>query len=86
MQMNIMHPGAFVGEHTDFESDNAYIASVLIRPKCEYTGGNLVIRTDLGIQSYYQKSHSVLIMPTTDVHEVTKVTAGLRNTICLFIG
>jgi Rps23 Pro-64 3,4-dihydroxylase Tpa1-like proline 4-hydroxylase len=87
MQLNIMNSGGYVSQHTDYDSDYAYFYSVLVRPKCEYTGGELVLHHEDQVPNYIRQSdRSILVMSSRQLHSVEAVLSGNRYTICLFCG
>lgn len=85
MQFNSMGENAYVGVHTDTESDPAYLVSVLMRTDSTYDGGKLFIH-NTPPEAIDQKPHSVLVMDPSKEHEVKKVTSGKRDTLVAFLG
>lgn len=85
MQFNSMGKEAFVGPHTDTESDPAYLVSVLIRTTSSYAGGDLCTH-GTEPESVSQKPYSVMVMDPSVIHEVKKVTSGKRDTLVAFLG
>ena len=87
MQLNIMREGGFVDSHIDYDSDNAYISSVMIQAGSEYIGGNFIIYDDEGKpQVIHRVNRSIMVMSSRSLHEVERIQKGLRCTICLFCG
>lgn len=87
MQLNVMKAGDFISEHSDIESDNAYLCGILIRTNSKYTGGDLTIY-DIAQNEYKirQPNHSILLMSSHCLHKVDSLTSGFRHTLCLFMG
>ena len=87
MQLNIMCDGGFVERHIDYDSDPAYISSVLIQAGSEYLGGNFIIYDEEGhSKSIIRTNRSIMVMSSRSPHEVERIQKGLRYTICLFCG
>jgi Rps23 Pro-64 3,4-dihydroxylase Tpa1-like proline 4-hydroxylase len=87
MQLNVMKAGDFISEHSDVESDNAYLCGILIRTYSQYTGGDLTIYdTERNEYKIRQPNHSILLMNSHCNHKVDSLTSGFRHTLCLFMG
>ncbi len=87
LQLNIMTEDGYVGRHSDYESDNAYFCSVLIRIDKNYTGGDLIMFDKNGKANHFnQDDRTILAMSAFSEHEVDIVKSGVRNTLCLFCG
>jgi hypothetical protein len=85
MQLNAMGEAAFVGIHTDQESDPAYVMTSIIRTTSSFSNGELVLYRKKP-ELITQPSHSVFLMDATIEHEVKSVTSGYRNSIIAVLG
>lgn len=67
---------AIMGEVTRMRSDVS-LTLFLSSPE-SYTGGELVIDTSLGEQSFKLPAGSMIVYPSTALHRVARVTSGIR--------
>lgn len=87
MQLNVMYEGGFVDRHIDYDSDHAYISSVMIQVGSEYIGGDFIIYDEEGKSQAIQRTNrSTMVMSSRSLHEVELIQTGFRYTICLFCG
>lgn len=87
MQLNVMNEGGFVGLHIDYDSDPAYVFSVMIQVGSEYSGGNFIIYNEDGKSKVIQRTNrSIMVMSSLSPHKVEHIQKGFRYTVCLFCG
>ncbi len=84
-QLNVMKEGSFIGKHTDTDSNEDYIYSIVIQFSNEYQGGEFFVdfrgeEVDLKTTKY-----DLLINRCEIPHGVRKVKSGTRSTLVLFL-
>lgn len=84
-QMNRMTANSFIGIHLDAASNPDYDYSMIVQLGRSFEGGDFVVHDDRGHQYAYRASYgSVLVTTCKFRHEVTRVTAGERNSLVYF--
>jgi hypothetical protein len=84
-QTNVIHPGGYIGVHTDSESNPEYLANVVLGLTDDYVGGDYVTHRD-GVSQVYRLRRGAVLVSLNDIpHEVTPVTAGERRTLAFFL-
>jgi len=84
-QMNRMTANSFIGLHLDAASNPDYDYSMIVQLGRSFEGGDFVVHDDSGKQHAYRASYgSVLVTTCKYRHEVSKVTAGERNSLVYF--
>ncbi|GAB1542001.1 Fe2+-dependent dioxygenase [Scytonema sp. NUACC21] len=78
-------PGMSYGSHTDnaLMGDEVVTRSdvsltLFLSPASSYTGGELVIDTSLGEQAFKPEAGSMIVYPSSTLHQVETVTEGTR--------
>lgn len=67
---------ALMGDKVSIRSDVSL--TVFLSAPSTYTGGELVIDTSLGEQSFKLEAGSMIVYPSSNLHRVAPVTAGIR--------
>ena len=84
-QMNRMTANSFIGVHLDAASNPDYDYSMIVQLGRAFEGGDFVVHDESGQQYAYRASYgSVLVTTCKYRHEVSKVTAGERNSLVYF--
>ncbi|KAF3888486.1 MULTISPECIES: Fe2+-dependent dioxygenase [Nostocales] len=78
-------PGMYYGSHTDnaLMGDGTFTRSdvsftLFLSPASSYGGGELVIDTSLGEQTFKLDAGSMIVYPSSTLHRVETVTDGIR--------
>ena len=83
--MNRMTANSFIGVHLDAASNPDYDYSMIVQLGRAFEGGDFVVHDESGQQYAYRASYgSVLVTTCKYRHEVSKVTAGERNSLVYF--
>jgi len=84
-QLNVMSEGSFIGKHTDTDSNEDYIYSIVIQFSDDYEGGEFFIDFRGKEINLKTNKYDLLINRCEIPHGVRKIKSGIRSTLVLFL-